>query len=259
VQYVAGLPVVVGGSLFVGVLVVLAVAGGIVAQRYLPKQVLADHNEIAGFVFAVVGVVYAVLLAFFAIGVWERYQGAEDRVFEEASRLNVVYRKVDLFSNVHLLRSELRQYVTLAIDDDWPKMRRGGYSERADALLERVAYQVRHLRVITPAQQNVHAALMQSLDDALVDRDERHSIGAVGLNGFLWGILLLGGAATIGFSYLFAYRHRLAQIAIIGMLAFSLALVLYLIASVDYPFRGDVRIGPEAFVSTLETFHRIGP
>jgi hypothetical protein len=259
VQHLASFPVFIGAPLFIGVLVALAVAGGIVAQRYLPKQVLADHNEIAGFVFAVVGVVYAVLLAFFAIGVWQRYQGAEERVFEEASRLNVVYRKVDLFSSVHLLRSELRQYVTLVIHDDWPKMRAGGYSERANVLLRRVAYQVRHLDVITPAQQNVHAAMMDSLDAALVDRDERHAMGAVGVNSFLWGILLFGGAATVGFSYLFAYTNRLAQTAIIGSLAFSLALVLYLIAAVDYPFRGEVSVGPEAFVHTLETFQHIGP
>jgi len=53
------------------------------ADRFIPHQVLAVHNNIAGFIYPVIGVVDAVLLAFLAIGVWERFQAAEQRVHEE--------------------------------------------------------------------------------------------------------------------------------------------------------------------------------
>jgi hypothetical protein len=49
------------------------------------------------------------------------------------------------------------------------------------------------------------------------------------------------------------------MLAIVGMLAFMLALVLFLIAGVDYPFRGEIRVGPEAFENALHHFQRIGP
>jgi Ca2+/Na+ antiporter len=101
--------------------------------------------------------------------------------------------------------------------------------------------------------------MMESMDDALVDRDYRTSAASVGVNGFLWFIMFAGAAATIFFAYFFAYSNRLAIVAIVGMLAFMLGLVLYLIAAVDYPFRGQIHVGAEAFHNALHHFERIGP
>lgn len=256
---ISGLPVFVGAVLFIGILVVLAVAGGLLFHRFVPREELVEHNEIAGFVFAVVGVVYAVLLAFLAIGVWEHFQSAEQRTYEEASRLTVVYRKADLFPQEHALRAQIKQYIHLIVDREWNEMRHGREDAQADVLSERISDEVRRLPVKTMAQQNVHAAMVQSMDDALVDRDSRTSLGAIGINGFIWFILWAGGAATIAFAYLFAYKTRWSLVAIVGTLAFMLGLVLYLIAGVDYPFQGAIHVGPEAFEAALHNIERIGP
>jgi hypothetical protein len=45
---------------------------------------LALNNEVAGFKFAVVGVFYAVLLAFVVVAVWENYHDTEAAVRNEA-------------------------------------------------------------------------------------------------------------------------------------------------------------------------------
>jgi hypothetical protein len=258
-QALAGLPVVLGALLFIGIVVVVSLAGAFAFHRLVPHAVLAEHNEIAGFVFAVVGVVYAVLLAFLAIGVWEHYETAQQRTYDEAGRLTVVYRKSDLFAQTHLLRAELTQYVRAVIADEWPRMQRGEHDPHSRAIIERIAYQVRHLPVTTMAQQNVHAAMTQSIDDAMVDRDDRISLATLGVNQFLWWILIAGAVVTIFFAYLFAYRNAWSLIAIVGLLAFMLGLVLYLIAAVDYPFRGEIRVGPEAFTNALREFKIIGP
>lgn len=256
---ISSLSPIAGAFLFIGIIVALALGGALLFHRFVPYPVLAEHNEIAGFVFAVVGVVYAVLLAFLAIGVWEHFQSAELRTYEEASRLTVVYRKSDLFPQVHSLRAELKRYVQHIVNVEWGEMYQGRRDAQADAYAERIGFQVRHLPVKTFAQQNVHAAMIQSMDEALVDRDYRTSLATIGINRFLWGILLMGAAATIGFAYLFAYRNRWSVIAIVGTLAFMLGLVLYLIAGVDYPFRGVIHVGPEAFVNALDKFNEIGP
>ena len=56
-----------------------------------------EHNDLGGFILAVIGVIYAVLLAFVAIGVWERFQLAEARTYEEAGALTTVYRDAGSF------------------------------------------------------------------------------------------------------------------------------------------------------------------
>ena len=48
---------------------------------------LALNNEVAGFKFAVVGVFYAVLLAFVVVAVWENYRDTETAVRNETKAL----------------------------------------------------------------------------------------------------------------------------------------------------------------------------
>jgi hypothetical protein len=91
----------------------------------------------------------------------------------------------------------------------------------------------------------------------MMDRNDRLLLSNRGLNAFLWTILFLGAGAVIVFSYLFAYKSIGAQAAMTGLLAFTLALVLYLIAVIDYPYRGDVRIQAGPFIEAAQTMHSI--
>jgi Protein of unknown function (DUF4239) len=59
---------------------------------------LAENNEVAGFKFAVVGVFYAVLLAFVVIAVWEDYRNIEAAVRNEAKALIDLHRVTFGFS-----------------------------------------------------------------------------------------------------------------------------------------------------------------
>ena len=43
---------------------ILAMCGPMIVRRYVPLERLRDNNEVAGFKFGTVGVIYAVLLAF---------------------------------------------------------------------------------------------------------------------------------------------------------------------------------------------------
>ena len=53
---------------------------------------LRINNEVAGFKFATVGVLYAVLLAFAVIVVWEKFSDAENNVAQEAGAAATIYR-----------------------------------------------------------------------------------------------------------------------------------------------------------------------
>jgi len=259
VAFFSSLPVYIGAPLFVGGFVAAAIAAGLLAHRFLPQSVLDEHNDIAGFVFAVVGVVYAVLLAFLAIAVWQRFDDAQTRVSDEASRLIVVYRRVDAFPESRAsLRRQIVRYVEALVNDEWPKMNEGTASAKADALIEGIALHVRHLKANTPAQQVMLTSLVDGVQATMMDRDDRLVLSNTGLNAFLWTILYLGAAAVLAFSYLFAFKSRGAQAAMIGLLAFTLALVLYLIAVIDFPFRGEVRVQPAAFVQAQHTFANVG-
>ena len=65
---------IVGGS------VLLAWVGTLLLRRLTKAPMDDRQNEVAGFIFATVGVLYAVLLAFTVIIVWEQYLSAENAV-----------------------------------------------------------------------------------------------------------------------------------------------------------------------------------
>ena len=53
-------------------------------RRWIGLERLSVNNEVAGFKFATIGVLYAVLLGFAVIVVWQRFNDAENAVAQEA-------------------------------------------------------------------------------------------------------------------------------------------------------------------------------
>jgi hypothetical protein len=63
----------------------------------VPTRLREEHNDVAGFIYAVVGVAYAVLLAFVVIAVWEEHEAAKHTVESAANELAGVYILADRF------------------------------------------------------------------------------------------------------------------------------------------------------------------
>jgi hypothetical protein len=76
-----------------------------------------------------------------------------------------------------------------------------------------------------------------------------------GIPGVLWAVLIFGGVAAVGFTYLFGLEstwapHRLMVVT----LAAVIGLVLFTIGALEHPFSGGARVGKEAFDLILERF-----
>ncbi|MGH3144756.1 MAG: hypothetical protein ACRDTR_03045 [Rubrobacter sp.] len=58
-------------GLFLVVLFVVGAVGGLVlVQRLVPSVQRSQHNDVAGFIYSVLGVAYAVLLGLMVVAVW---------------------------------------------------------------------------------------------------------------------------------------------------------------------------------------------
>ena len=60
---------VVYGVLVIGAVCLVALAGLELVQRLVPASSRLPHNDVAGFIYAALGVIYAVLLALVVIAV----------------------------------------------------------------------------------------------------------------------------------------------------------------------------------------------
>jgi hypothetical protein len=256
-NWLESLPTPAAGIVVVGGFVVLALLIGYAVGRFTSHEIRTAHNDRAGFILAVIGVIYAVLLAFVAIGVWERFQLAQARSYEEAGAIATVYRDAGSFSDGSGLRALLRVYVASVITGEWPRMRQGERLRVSNALLESADREIRGLAVDSPRLANIQAQMLTAIDTALADRDIRLTVDSGGIHPLLWSVLLVGAVITVAFTYLFGFDKTLMQQLMIGGLSFLIGLVLFLILALDYPYRGSIAVGPEAFRSLSDTFTAI--
>ena len=121
------LPLWLSALLIVALPTAIAMVGPFVIRRFIRYERLRTNNEVAGFKFATVGVLYAVLLAFAIIVVWEKFNDSENVVAKEAGAAATIYRLSDGLSAERrtALRGALNAYLSAAIDKDWPAMEKG--------------------------------------------------------------------------------------------------------------------------------------
>ena len=256
IAWFESLPTMAAGIAIVGGFVAVSLLIGYVVSKATSEEVRAAHTDRAGFILAVIGVIYAVLLAFVAIGVWERFQQAEARSYDEAAAISTLYRDSDSFPQGKDLRRLLRAYALSVANVEWARMRSGERAPLSDALLDSVDRGIRNLSVNSPSRQNVQADMLSAMNTAMLDRQTRLTVDFVGINGIMWVVLIIGAFVTVAFTYLFGFEKTIMQQLMIGGLSLLVGLVIFLILALDYPYRGSIAVQPEAFRVMLESFNR---
>ncbi len=114
-------------AIVVGVSIVFSVGLQLLTCWRFGVDLLAGNHEVAGFKYAVLGVAYAVLLAFVVVSVWNEYERTERSVEAEAERFYNLYWTSYNFpdSSGKAMREALVDYATQVHDQDWPEMKRG--------------------------------------------------------------------------------------------------------------------------------------
>jgi hypothetical protein len=235
-------------------LVVLAQWG---IRRRWPALVKGEQNDVVGFIIAVVGVIYAVLLAFVVIVAWETFDEAEGVVGQEASALRTLYRdSVGLPTESQAPMQELvRRYAHEVINDSWPAMAEGlpGDPEAGDILGEMAAV-LADAPITAPAHEAFVGAEVERLNELVSLRSQRLDFVRSGIPGVLWVALIVGAVVTIGFAMLFGVQNAVLQLLMVGSLAALVGVLLFVAIGFNYPFSGDVSVQPESFERVLDDF-----
>jgi hypothetical protein len=244
------------GLLIVAVATVVAVGGLVLVQRLYSTERRKQHNDVAGFIYAVLGVSYAVLLGLMLIAVWEQWNAAQDVASDEANEL------AGIFWFAHALpqpegrhiQELARSYAQVVVEEEWPLMEQGRSSPKAWDTLDELRGTILGLDPPTGAQLVRYNQVLEQLHALGDARRERLLAASEGLATILWVVLIGGGVITIAFTYLFGLDNTVVHTLMVAALAMILSLSLFTVAALDYPFKGDVRIHPAAFEQVLERF-----
>jgi len=209
--------------IFVAAMALIALALRLV-QWFVPHPHRERHNEVAGFIFAGVGVLYAVLLGFVVVSVWGNVAAAQQTTFNEANSLAGVYwisRSPPLPPGPRDTHVTPHHPTTDATPPGPP----------AATLQQQVLYD--------------HAVTdVESLASA---RRERLNMVQDAVPPILWVALITGAVLTIGFTFLFGLSNSVAHGLMVLALGALVVASLILIKEMDYPFGGVTKVDPTAF------------
>jgi hypothetical protein len=234
----------------------VAVVGLAVVQRLVPPERREQHNNVAGFIYAVLGVAYAVLLAFVAIAVWQDYNTAQTNIDSEANELAGVYFLASQLPEPQRTRLQdlARRYARVVEEEEWPLMEQGQTSPHADSLLRQLRLELLQFNPRTRGEQVLYERGLTDLHDAIDARRSRLLEVREGIPHLLWVVLVLGGVITVSFTYLFGLKSNLAHALMVAALTLLICAILFTIGEFNNPFSGVVEIRPEAFREVLRSF-----
>ena len=253
---------IVYGVLVVGGICLVALAGLELVQRLVPATSRQPHNDVAGFIYAALGVIYAVLLALVVIAVWEEYEAASETVEQEANAVAEIAwlaHRLPEPEGTHI-QELCRSYAEEVVDKEWPLMEQGEaplmtqveQTPTGWTLIDEIRASLQEVEPQTQADEQLYAEGLDQVQRLADARRMRLVAAEEGIPAVLWAVLIFGGVAAIGFTYLFGLENTWAHRLMVLTLAAVIGLVLFTIGAMEHPFSGGARIGTGAFDLILE-------
>jgi hypothetical protein len=238
-------------SIFVGLALI-----GLFATRPIVRRLVGSsskHNDVVSYFFAGTGVFYGLALGLIAVATWENYTEIDGVVTTEAAAVASLYRDLDGYSQPlrGFLETMMRDYTRLVIEKEWPAHKRGVALEDGDAILDRLENEIMSFDPSKEREKIVHAEVLRSLDTVVEQRRLRLQAVSTGLPAALWSVVLCGALLNGILTMLFWVENVRLHAILVAIMAIFIALLVFLTAAMDNPFRGEFSVSSEAFETVL--------
>ena len=240
------------------VLVLLPLLGLLMFHRLVDWHTREKNTNMIGLSYALCGGIYAVVLAFVAVGTYQTMDKSTAIVSDEANALSsIAFNSAGLPEELgHRLREDLNKYIDTVTNKEWPSQQ--AY-HMAESNYEQGWTEVRNLSIsladyepANPGQATVKAAILHTINDLFSARRARLLAANAHLPDPVWQMLIFGLVLVAVYVYLFGPHNFKIHMAVTAMTMLSIGLVFTLIIALDYPFRGDLSVSDEAYVGVKE-------
>lgn len=237
----------------VAVLEIYTIGLILICRRIWGPHRLKLNNEVGGFKFATIGVLYAVVLAFMVIAVWEEYRDVETAVRTEAKALRDLRQlSYAIPQNAEAVRKPLIAYAEHVQNQEWADMKDGRLDEKPADHLAHVEQAIINLQVNNLQELALYQEALRLLAVIQDSRSERVESADGSIPGILWLVLIGGAFILLGYPAFFGTPNVIAQIAMAAVMAALVALVLLPAILFDYPFTGPVHISSKPFDAVIK-------
>jgi hypothetical protein len=230
---------------------------GLLLTRPIVRRLLdgsSKHNDVISYCFAAVGVLYGLMLGLIAVGTWQNFSDADSKAAKEANSLGALYRDLDGYPEPLRTQTEdlLRDYMQVVIEEEWPAHQQGEVLDAGDGILERFENKIMGFEPASETEKIAHREVIDTLDSVIENRGYRMQSVSTALPGVLWTVVLIGAIVNIGLTYLFWIENLRLQSLLVMAFASSLAMLIFLTAAMDNPYRGEFSVSSGAYQYVLE-------
>lgn len=249
--------------LIVGAFVVVSLVG-LLATRPLMRTLLggsSQHNDLVSYFLSAVGVFYGLALGLIAVATWENFTDVDGQISKEAASLATFYRDLDGYPQPlrGKLEDRLREYTRYVIEKDFPAHRKGDTPEEGSLILDRLENEMMGFEPSRESEKITHSEAIKSLNTVIEDRRLRLESVTTGLPAALWAVVLVGAGLNVLLAYLFWTENLIVHAVLTVILATFMALLIFLTAAMDNPFRGEFSVSPDVYKMVLDKVMMVSP
>ena len=239
--------------------IALASFGQTYVHRRFHKQDFIAHNEVGGIIMAVSGTLYAVVLGFLTVVVWQHYIDARNLVVQESdAAIDSWHTAVGLPTTVRSqVRNDMIAYANVMVSSEWPRMRGGNFDESAAMISMDAMDATGKFVPANEGQSNAQAATLQQLGILHDARQQRIAFNHSGVSYFEWTVLLIGAVCIIAFCWMFGLPNPRTHLLMTATVVTLIVSTLVLLFELQYPFRSDVGVGPDVWQAAQGHIHEM--
>ena len=240
----------------------IALCGLFLFHRRVNWQKREHDTSMVGLSYALCGGVYAVVLAFVAVGAYETMDRSAAIAAEEANSLgSLAFDSPGLPDALAArVREDVDQYINIVTKKEWPSQQAYHMEDRnyeeGWAQIRRMSLDVAGFEPSAISQTSVKAEMQRAVNDLFAARRARLLAANAHIPDAVWQTLIFGSALVLIYVYLFGPHSFKIHMAVTSMTVLSIGLVFTLIIALDYPFRGDLSVDCEAYTGVQEMAKR---
>lgn len=251
------------GCLIIGTMVLVSCLGLAVSRTFFYNRyrITSDSNDAVNMVVSSMGMLYGLLLGLVAVATWENYASVDSITGKESTAISQLYRDVSTLQDPSKaeLQQDLKDYLINVIEIDWPAQKLGNSTSGGTIIMTHFLGTLATYKTTSVEQQIFLAEVFTAYNRVIENRRLRMQAVNTGIPAIFWTVILVGAALTIIATFLIHLPSLRTHLLITVLFSTLLGFMIFLLASVDNPLRGEVSVSSDAYSSILKSLDSFDP
>lgn len=235
--------------------VVLTYFVGKLAIKKFPFEDLVESGEGIGSYCNVIGVLYAIVLGYVLVNVYESFSLANEKVENEASLVIDLLRDAEGLPGLQsmIYRKATMDYVDSVIDKEWQYMiiNKDFHPETFEKF-SNLYHLAKGIECDSEEQRIFLTEIVTRLNELSAIRRERVQLSTARLPDMLWAMLVGVGLVSFLMCFIFPIENNKIRIAMLCSTAGVMMFTTLLIYILDRPYNGTLGVKPDSLEKIRE-------